>query len=88
VMCIRDRTGGGGGGLSITARRGAGGTPDREIAIVHTFGGTRDDLIHALALAETGRVRTHVEAYDLAAAGQVLADLDAGNVLGRAVLVP
>jgi propanol-preferring alcohol dehydrogenase len=81
-------TGGGGGRLSITARMGAGGAPDREVAIVHTFGGTRDDLIHALALAEAGRVRTHVEPHDLAAAGQVLADIDAGNVLGRAVLVP
>ena len=81
-------TGGGGGRLSITAQMGAGGTPDREIAIVHTFGGTRDDLMQALALAEAGRVQTHVEAYDLEAAGRVLADLDAGNVLGRAVLVP
>jgi alcohol dehydrogenase, propanol-preferring len=81
-------TGGGGGRLSITAQMGAGGAPDREIAIVHTFGGTRDDLMQALALAEVGRVQTHVEAYDLEAAGRVLADLDAGNVLGRAVLVP
>jgi propanol-preferring alcohol dehydrogenase len=81
-------TGGGGGRLSITAQMGAGGAPDREIAMVHTFGGTRDDLIRALSLAEAGRVRTHVEVYDLSAAGQVLADLDAGKVRGRAVLVP
>jgi propanol-preferring alcohol dehydrogenase len=81
-------TGGGGGRLSITARMGAGGAPDREIAMVHTFGGTRGDLARALALAEAGRVRTHVAVHDLAAAGRVLADLDAGNVLGRAVLVP
>jgi alcohol dehydrogenase, propanol-preferring len=81
-------TGGGGGRLSITARMGAGGAPDREIAMVHTFGGSRDDLVRALALAEAGRVRTHVEVHELAAAGRVLAALDAGNVLGRAVLVP
>lgn len=80
-------TGGGGGTLSITARMGAGGAPDREIAMVHTFGGTRDDLLRALALAEAGRIRTHVEAFDLTAAGRVLADLEAGQVLGRAVLV-
>ena len=80
-------TGGGGGRLSITARMGAGGAPDREIAIVHTFGGTRDDLVRALALAEAGRVRTHVEVFELTAARRVLADLEAGNVLGRAVLV-
>jgi alcohol dehydrogenase, propanol-preferring len=80
-------TGGGGGRLSITAQMGAGGAPDREIAIVHTFGGTRDDLVRALALAETGRVRTRVEVFELTAAGRVLADLEAGNVLGRAVLM-
>jgi propanol-preferring alcohol dehydrogenase len=81
-------TGGGGGRLSITAQMGAGGAPDREVAIVHTFGGTRDDLMQALALAAAGRVRTHVEVYDLAAAPSVLADLDAGRVRGRAVLIP
>jgi D-arabinose 1-dehydrogenase-like Zn-dependent alcohol dehydrogenase len=67
---------------------GAGGAPDREVAIVHTFGGSREDLVQALARAEAGSIRTHVEVHDLAAAGRVLADLDAGNVLGRAVLVP
>jgi alcohol dehydrogenase, propanol-preferring len=81
-------TGGGGGRLSIAAEMGAGRAPDREVAIVHTFGGTRDDLARALALAASGRVRTHVEAAELAAAPRVLADLEAGNVLGRAVLVP
>jgi propanol-preferring alcohol dehydrogenase len=81
-------TGGGGGRLSITAEMGAGRAPDREVAMVHTFGGTRDDLVRALALAEAGRVQTHVEAHDLAAAGRVLEDLGAGKVLGRAVLVP
>ena len=80
-------TGGGGGRLSIDAKMGAGGAPDREVAIVHTFGGTRDDLLQALALAEAGRVRTHVEAFDLDAAGRVLEDLETGRVLGRAVLV-
>jgi propanol-preferring alcohol dehydrogenase len=81
-------TGGGGGRLSITARMGAGGAPDREVAMVHTFGGTRDDLVRALALAEAGRVRTHVEVSELAAASRMLGDLDAGHVRGRAVLVP
>ena len=81
-------TGGGGGRLSITAQMGAGGAPDREVTMVHTFGGTRDDLVRALALAEAGRVHTHVEVSELATAGRVLADLEAGKVLGRAVLVP
>jgi propanol-preferring alcohol dehydrogenase len=81
-------TGGGGGRLSITAEMGAGGTPDREVTIVHTFGGTRADLVRALALAEAGRVSTHTETYGLGDAGRALADLEAGRVLGRAVLVP
>ena len=55
-------TGGGGGRLSITAEMGAGRAPEREVTIVHTFGGTRDDLVRALALAEAGRVSTHTEA--------------------------
>jgi propanol-preferring alcohol dehydrogenase len=80
--------GGGGGRLSITAEMGAGRTPDREVTIVHTFGGTRDDLVRALALAEAGRVSTHTEAYDLDDASRALEDLAAGRVLGRAVLVP
>jgi alcohol dehydrogenase, propanol-preferring len=80
-------TGGGGGRLSITAQMGAGGAPDREIAIVHTFGGSREDLVRALALAEAGRVRTRVEVFELTDAGRVLAALEAGKVLGRAVLV-
>ena len=81
-------TGGGGGRLSITAEMGAGRAPDREVTIVHTFGGTRDDLVRALALAEAGRVSTHTEAYELDDAPRALDDLDAGRVLGRAVLVP
>jgi len=81
-------TGGGGGRLSITAEMGAGRAPDREVTIVHTFGGTRDDLVRALAFAEAGRVGTHTEAYDLDDAPRALKDLDAGRVLGRAVLVP
>jgi propanol-preferring alcohol dehydrogenase len=81
-------SGGGGGRLSITAEMGAGRMPDREVTIVHTFGGTRDDLVRALALAEAGRVSTHTEAYDLDDASRALKDLEAGRVLGRAVLVP
>ena len=81
-------TGGGGGRLSITAEMGAGRAPDREVTIVHTFGGTRDDLVRALALAESGRVSTHTEAYDLDGAAGALEDLAGGRVLGRAVLVP
>jgi alcohol dehydrogenase, propanol-preferring len=81
-------TGGGGGRLSITAEMGAGRTPDREVTIVHTFGGTRDDLVRALALAEAGRVSTHTETYELDDAARALEDLEAGRGRGRAALVP
>jgi propanol-preferring alcohol dehydrogenase len=81
-------TGGGGGRLSITARMGAGGAPDREIAMVHTLRGHPRGSRTGARARRGGRGRTHVAVHDLAAAGRVLADLDAGNVLGRAVLVP
>ena len=67
---------------------GAGRAPDREVAIVHTFGGTREDLIGALALAEAGRVRTSVERFALRDVVRAFDELEAGRILGRAVLEP
>jgi len=81
-------TGGGGGRLCITAAMGAGRAPEREVSIVHTFGGTRADLVLALELAAAGRVHSEVQAYGLEEAGRALAELEAGRVLGRAVVVP
>ena len=81
-------TGGGGGRLCLTAEMGAGRAPDREVAIVHTFGGTRADLVEALALAEAGRVRTSVESFGLGEASRAFDALEAGQILGRAVLQP
>jgi propanol-preferring alcohol dehydrogenase len=80
--------GGGSGRLSLTARVGTGEGLEREVMLLHTFGGSRADLAGALALARDGRVRTHVQRYALADAEQALADLEAGAVLGRAVLIP
>jgi propanol-preferring alcohol dehydrogenase len=81
-------TGGGGGRIGLTAEIGAGRAPDREVAIVHTFGGTREDLIGALALAEVGHVRTSIERFALADVSRAFAALEAGRILGRAVLEP
>ena len=81
-------TGGGGGRIGLTAEIGAGRVPDREVAIVHTFGGTREDLIGALALAEAGRVRTSVERFALSDVASAFDALAAGRILGRAVLEP
>ena len=81
-------TGGGGGRLCITAVMGAGRAPEREVSMVHTFGGTRADLARALELAAAGRIHSEVQAYGLEESGRALADLEAGRVLGRAVVVP
>jgi alcohol dehydrogenase, propanol-preferring len=81
-------TGGGGGRLCIEAVMGAGRAPEREVSMVHTFGGTRADLVQALALAQAGHVHSTVQAFGLEDAGLALAELEAGRVLGRAVVVP
>jgi propanol-preferring alcohol dehydrogenase len=81
-------TGGGGGRLVLSAQMGTGRFPEREVTMVHTFGGTRADLAGAIALAAAGRVRSHVQPFPLAEADRALAELAAGRVLGRAVLVP
>jgi alcohol dehydrogenase, propanol-preferring len=81
-------TGGGSGRLCLTARVGTGEGLEREVMLLHTFGGSRTDLKRALELARAGRVRARLRRYALADAEQALADLAAGAVLGRAVLVP
>jgi propanol-preferring alcohol dehydrogenase len=81
-------TGGGGGRISLTAEMGTGRFPDREVTLIHTFGGAKADLAKAVGLAERGAVRAYVTAYPLAEAEAALADLDSGRLLGRAVIVP
>jgi len=80
--------GGGSGRLCLTARMGTGRDLEREVTLLHTFGGSRADLADALALAHEGRVRSHVRPFALAEAAAAMAALDAGTVLGRAVLIP
>jgi NAD+-dependent secondary alcohol dehydrogenase Adh1 len=41
-----------------------------------------------MALAQAGKVTLHTKTYPLDAAPEALADLDAGRVRGRAILVP
>lgn len=50
--------------------------------------GTDNDPAELMALAEGGRVTLHTRTYPLAAAADAFADLDAGRVRGRAILVP
>ena len=85
-------TGGGGSYFVI----GYGGTlhiPTLDIIsternIVGNIVGTYNDLAELMALAEGGRVTLHTRTYPLDAAADAFADLDAGRVRGRAILVP
>jgi NAD+-dependent secondary alcohol dehydrogenase Adh1 len=56
--------------------------------IIGNIVGTYNDLAELMALAEAGKVTLHTKAYPLDAAPEALADLDAGRVRGRAILVP
>ena len=50
--------------------------------------GTYNELAELMVLAQTGKVTLHTQSYPLAEAQEALADLDAGKVRGRAILVP
>ena len=56
--------------------------------IVGNIVGTYNELAELMVLAQTGKVTLHTSTYPLDAAVEALADLDAGNVRGRAILVP
>ncbi|MFC4125309.1 NAD(P)-dependent alcohol dehydrogenase [Nocardia rhizosphaerae] len=53
-----------------------------------SYGGTRTNLIDAVALATAGRVRAEIECFDLADARTAFDRLDSGAIRGRAVLIP
>jgi NAD+-dependent secondary alcohol dehydrogenase Adh1 len=56
--------------------------------IVGNIVGTFNELAELMALAQAGKVTLHTRTYPLAAAAEAVADLDAGRVRGRAILVP
>jgi len=56
--------------------------------IVGNIVGTYNDLAELMVLAQAGRVTLHTRTYPLDAANEAFADLDAGRVRGRAILVP
>jgi NAD+-dependent secondary alcohol dehydrogenase Adh1 len=56
--------------------------------VVGNIVGSYNDLAELMALAQGGKVRLHTRTYPLEAAPDALADLDAGRVRGRAILVP
>jgi NAD+-dependent secondary alcohol dehydrogenase Adh1 len=56
--------------------------------IIGSLVGTYNDLVELMVLAQAGKVTLHTRKYPLTAALDALADLDAGNVRGRAILTP
>ncbi len=56
--------------------------------IIGNIVGTYNDLVELMALAQAGKVTLHTKVYPLAEATEAIADLDAGRVRGRAILVP
>ncbi len=56
--------------------------------IVGNIVGTYNELSELMVLAQRGKVTLHTSTYPLEAAADALADLDAGKVRGRAILVP
>jgi NAD+-dependent secondary alcohol dehydrogenase Adh1 len=56
--------------------------------VIGNIVGTYNELAELMVLAESGKVHLHTKTYPLDAAVEALTDLDAGNVRGRAILVP
>jgi NAD+-dependent secondary alcohol dehydrogenase Adh1 len=56
--------------------------------IIGNIVGTYNDLAELMALAQSGKVTLHTRTYPLSAAPDALADLDAGRIRGRAILIP
>ena len=56
--------------------------------IIGNIVGTYNELAELMVLAQNGRVTLHTKTYPLDAAVDALHDLDAGQVRGRAILVP
>ncbi|MFC7719231.1 zinc-binding dehydrogenase [Nonomuraea recticatena] len=77
----------GGGSVDFSASGPPQGLP-WGATVSRPYGGTRRDLHEVLSLAQRGLIKVQVERHPLAAADDVLARLERGEVRGRAVLVP
>jgi propanol-preferring alcohol dehydrogenase len=64
------------------------GTVPFETRVVVPFWGTRAELVDVIALARAGRVRAHVDRFTLADAKTAYDRLRAGQLKGRAVIIP
>jgi len=56
--------------------------------IIGNIVGTYNELAELMVLAQSGKVTLHTRTYPLNQAAEAIADLDAGRVRGRAILVP
>ncbi|MEV5839937.1 NAD(P)-dependent alcohol dehydrogenase [Nocardia sp. NPDC052112] len=78
----------GGGAPEITAGPAGGPGWPWGASIRKSYGGTKSDLINAIALAQSGRLAVETERFDLADGRAALDRLERGLITGRAVLVP
>jgi NAD+-dependent secondary alcohol dehydrogenase Adh1 len=60
----------------------------REINVIGNLVGTYNDLVELMTLTEQGRVKLHTSVYPLDAVNDAIADLEAGRLVGRGILVP
>lgn len=75
-------------GVGGTIRMPLAELVEGEKTVCGVYVGTYTDLLEVTELAVSGLVRPHVVRYPLEAANDALLDLEAGRVLGRAVLEP
>ncbi len=59
-----------------------------EVSVATTYWGTRPELTEVLSLAQSGMITPHVQRFSLAEAPEVYERLAAGDIDGRAVVVP
>ena len=59
-----------------------------EISFIGNLVGSYSDLQDLMSLAAQGKVKLHTQKYSLDEFQQAIDDLDAGNVRGRAILIP
>jgi NAD+-dependent secondary alcohol dehydrogenase Adh1 len=60
----------------------------REISFIGNLVGTYSDLQELMTLTAQGQVRLHTTMYPLEAINDAIADLDAGQLQGRGILIP
>ena len=75
------------GGGAFTYAAAVGGLP-WGVNIERAYGGTRSEMRQIIALAQAGKIAVEVKRYSLDDAVQAFADLEAGRLPGRGVLVP